>query len=515
MNATISPTADSIPFATPAARPAPEPPLALPRLLVSLALAVALFDFCFWNIASWPGFSFAVFFPVLAGIILVNRQPTQFTHRTWILVALLAGASGEAAIETCLTNNIVLFVLIAALAGESYFTDVASAWGRWLSQGVALLFAPGRIFWLAGHVADAVFRGGPGRVGGILGACLLALPALVLALIFGSLLAAGNAVFGSWTNSFFNWIWNELLLYLDVYRIAMWLFAAVLLLPLLRPANVSAGWWQWTANLPRLPEMLPSRAAFFSSAMILVVLNLLFLVANTADALFLWSGQALPASVNYKDYVHEGVDALIVTVILSAVVLTGIFQQDLKVARRRELKVMAYLWVAQNLFLIVSVTEKLRGFIVTYELTVERLSTVIFLILVLAGFVLLTIKIAQERSISWLIGGCVLATFATFYVTQFLDLAGWSANYNVAVMERDLGHRFDSNTMCQWTADVWPALRRAHDLAPGDTDISTSWSQMQEGFDAHHRTKFDRQNWREFSLRAYWNLPALEEKPNK
>ena len=359
-------------------------------------------------------------------------------------------------------------------------------------------------------------QGGPGRVGGIVKASLLVLPALILALIFGSLLATGNAVFGSWTNSFFNWIWNELALYLDPFRITMWFFAAVLLLPLLRPANVASWWWQWTENIPRFPALLSAQAEFFSSAMILVVLNLLFLVSNTADALFLWSGQSLPAGVSYKDYVHEGVIALIVTVILSAVVLTAIFQQDIKVAQRRELKVLGYVWIVQNLFLIVSVTEKLRRYIVTYEMTVARLSTIIFLILVLVGFVLLTIKIARERSISWLIGGCVLATFATFYVTQFLDLAGWSANYNVGRMEQDSSHHFgfDSKTMCGWDSDVWPALRRAHDLAPNDGNIATSWQQALGGSDAKNRTQLDRQHWREFSLRAYWNRSALEDKPN-
>jgi hypothetical protein len=494
----------------------PESRILLPRLLASLTLAVALFDLCFWKMAGAPGFSFAVFFCGLAGIILVNRTWSGGKRRLLVLIALLAGATVEAAVETCFTNTAVLFTLILALAGESFFVGIASPWGRWLSQVVALIFAPGRVFWLGARLIEAATQGGMRRTGGLLGGCLLALPALVLALIFGSLLATGNAVFGSWTNSFFTWFWNELFLYLDPERMIFWLFAAFLMLPLLRPALVSAGWWKWTENLPRFPEVLPPRSALFGSGMILVVLNLLFLVSNIADALFLWSGQPLPKDVSYKDYVHEGVEALIVTVVLSAIVLTAIFQQDLKVAERRELKGLAFLWIVQNVFLIISVTEKLRRYIVTYEMTVARLSTIIFLVLVCLGFVLLTIKIARNRSISWLIGGCVLATFATFYVTQFLDLAGWSANYNAARMAQDSGHRygFDSATMSEWDSDVWPALRRANDLAPDDASISTCWQQALNGFDAKNRTQFDWQHWREFGLRAYWNRGALEEKPN-
>ncbi len=490
-----------------------EPPARLPRLLLGLALAVAIFDWCFWKIDAFPGLSLAVFCAALVGIILGNREDRLRRRTTLVLLMLLAGAVLAAVIETGVTNTLVLLMLIIAIAGDTFFREIESVWGRWMSQVVALIFAPGRIFWLGARLMEAAFSGGVGWTGGLLGGCLLAIPALVLALIFGSLLAAGNAVFGSWTNSFFDWFWKELALYLHPARIIMWLFVAFLILPLLRPANVSAWWWKWTGNLPRFPELVPSRAAFLSSGLVLLALNVLFLVANVADAVFLWSGQALPAGVDYKNYVHEGVNALIVTVLLSAFVLATIFQQATGVVERRELKFLAYCWVAQNLFLIFSVAEKIHRYIVTYQMTVARLSVIIFLVLVGAGFILLTIKIRQDRSLSWLIGGCVLAVFATFYITQFMDLAGWSANYNVARMEQDRGHVFDSKTMCLWEEDVWPALRRAHELAPTNPDISASWQEAIKSPDYLDRSGIDGRHWREFSLRAWLNRWALEEKP--
>jgi len=515
MNETNSPS-----FSGASALPAPaaiinaEPPVRLPRLLLGLALAVAIFDLCFWSADAQPGFSLAVFFCALAGIILGNRESPGGRRTTRLLLALLAGAAVAAAIETGVTNTFVLLILIIALAGDTFFNDVETPWGRWHSQGVALVLAPGRVFWLSARLMEVAFGRGLGWTGGLIGGCLLAIPALILALIFGSLLASGNAVFGSWTSYFFDWFWKELALYLNPARIVFWFFAAFLILPLLRPANVSERWWKSTHQIPRFSEILPTRAALFSSGLVLVVLNLLFLIANIADALFLWSGQALPAGVTYKAYVHEGVNALIVTVMLSAIVLAAIFQQALKVAERRELKILAYVWIVQNLFLIFSVSEKLRRYIVTYEMTVARLSTIIFLVLVSVGFILLTIKIVQDRSISWLIGGCVLAVFATFYITQFMDLAGWSANYNVARMEQDRGHRFDSKTMCQWGADVWPALRRAHELDPADPDITAAWQAAHTSSDYMERSGLGWGHWREFSLRAWMNHWALEEKSN-
>ena len=510
MNGTNSP---SLPPVPPTRKFNPEPPIRLPRLLLGLALGVAITDVCFWSAKDTPGLSVAVFALTLGGIILGNREGASKKRTTRLLVALLAGAAVAAAVETGCTNTIVLLTLIIALAGETFFSDVESPWGRWLSQCGALFFAPGRIFWLGARLMEVAFGGGICGIGRVIGGCLLVIPALVLALIFGSLLASGNAVFGSWTNSFFDWIWKELALYLDPYRIAFWCLAALLVLPLLRPARVSSWWWNWTENTPRLPEIIPNRAALISSGLVLIVLNLLFLVANVADALFLWSGQALPAGVDYKSYVHEGVNTLIATVILTAIVLTAIFHQSLNVAQRRELKVLAYVWIAQNLFLLLSVALRIKYYIVAYEMTVARLGVIIFLILVATGFVLLTIKIARDKSLSWLIGGCVLAVFATFYITQFLDLAGWSANYNIACWEKDRTKQLDFWHLYQCGPDAWPALRRAHEVDPTIAVINeNSSNELPLTTETIHQAELDTQHWREFSLRAWLNRWALDDK---
>jgi hypothetical protein len=486
------------------------PSVRLFRLLLGLAVVVAANDICFWN-ANAMGFSVAVFVLVLTGVILLNRENGGERRRTGIVLALVLGAAVAAAIETGLTNTLVLILLIIALAGITYFREVESLWGRGLSQVIALLFAPGRIFWLSGVLLEAAFSKGLGGMGSLFASCLLALPALVLALVFGSLLATGNAVFGSWTSSFFDWFWQELDLYLNFWRVVLWGIVAVIALPLLRPANISAWWWSWIQRLPRIPEILPTRGALFSSVLILIVLNLLFLVANLADALFLWNGHALPQGVTYSGFVHSGTNALTWTVLLSAIVLTVIFEQALPVAQRRELKGLALLWIVQNLFLLMSVTLRLKLYIEVYDMTVLRLSVIIFLVLVGVGYMLLTIKIMKDRSLSWLVGGCVLAIFATFYAMQFLNLAGWSANYNVARWEKDRTRNLDVAYLIELGPPAWPARHRAQALEPSIQNIwqreGLLFTRNGEGLAS---TTFDAAHWREFSLRAWWNRWALE-----
>jgi hypothetical protein len=349
-------------------------------------------------------------------------------------------------------------------------------------------------------------------MGTLLGGCLLAVPALVLALIFGSLLASGNAVFGSWTNSFFTWFWDELMNYLNADRMALWCLVVVLVLPLLRPVQVSPWWWSWTERLPRLPETVPARGALFCSGLILVVLNLLFFIANLADALFLWSGRTVPSGASYSGFVHDGVNSLTMTVLLSAFVLTAIFQQALTISGKRGLKLLGLFWIAQNLFLLLSVALRLKNYIEAYDMTVTRLSVIIFLVLVAAGFVLLTLKIAQDRSLSWLIGGCMLAVFATFYVAQFLDLAGGAANYNVAQWEKNRLRNVDAEYLVELGPPAWPAARHACEVEPANAVLQNAWDRITTNTDQRSTAEWNAAHWREFSLRAWLNRGALDDK---
>jgi hypothetical protein len=495
-----------------------QPPVRLLRLIVGLVAAVAAFDSCFWGVGGM-GISVAVFVVVLAGLILRNRETLQGNKVLVLLLALLGGAVLATVIETGTTNTLVLVVLIAALAGYTFYVETESLWGRLLSQAVAIILAPGRIFWLVARLLEATVQKGLGGLGGLVGRCLLVLPALILALIFGSLLSTGNAVFGSWTSSFFDWFWNELELYADFWRIAMWGIVAFLVLPFLRPANISPKWWRSTVLQSQLPEIIPSQAALFSSGLVLTVLNLMFFVANLADILFLWSGDKLPQGVTYSGFVHNGTNALTITAILSAFVLATIFQQEFKVSRNRILKGLGLVWITQNLFLLLSVALRLKLYIEAYDMTVLRLSVIIFLALVGIGYLLLTIKILLDRSLAWLIGGCVLATFGVFYVTQFLNLSGWSANYNVSQWEKDRGRNLDVYYLFELGPAAWPALRHATELGATWPDSDRNdhphdligQSQMEEA--AHPQASFDWKHWHEFSLLAWMNRGALEDKP--
>jgi hypothetical protein len=506
-NSTVIPP--SAPPAIPAPAPAAEPPYSLPRIFLGLLLTVAACDYVFLNGHTIGGLALTVFVPVWAGAILFNRSGWTRRRSTLAIGALLAGACLAAAIESGYLNVLVLLILVVALAGDSFFETGAAVWARWFNQVVALVFAPGRVFWLAGRLLESGVDGRK-RGAGIFGALFIAAPAVVLGLVFGSLLGSGNAVFGHWSDYFFTCLENEIGALFDLDRIAVWIMVAFVTLPLLRPGRISDWWWSWMPRVPRWPELGPVQATALSGALVLVVLNLLFGAANVADAIFLWGGLNLPSGVTYSEYVHNGVDTLTATVLLSAVVLTGIFQQQLKVASRRELKALGLIWVAQNLFVLVSVVLRLMRYIEAYDMSVKRLGVIVFLLLVAAGFGLLAIKIVREKSLPWLVGRCAVAVFGTLYITMFLNLSGWCADYNVAQWEKNRTRSLDGIYLRELGPAAWPALARAHALVSSidviNSDEHNGWANSEDVGTA----QFDTTHWREFSLRAYWNRGALE-----
>ena len=487
------------------------PPTRLIRLLVGLAVTVFVFDVCFWGVASL-GFSVGIFALMLAGVILLNRDEIRWTATVISLMLLLFGAIYAAFLETGTTNILSLSILLLALAGHSYYGRIESPWGRLFSEVLSLCRADRCAYWLAIKLERAATREGSGLTQRLKKGLILMLPALILALVFGILLSSGNAVFGNWSIQLFDWLTKQLALYVDAGRIALWILVAFLILPLLRPLPIPTSWWVWTEKLPRLPEWTEAGSAYFSSAFTLLVLNILFFVANYSDALFLWSKQKIPDGVDYKQYVHEGVNALIITVVLTAIVLTFIFQQVQPVTRRLGLRLLAYLWIAQNLFLLASVWLRLKLYIDAEDMTIARYGVMIFLVLVAAGYGLLTLKIALEKSLSWLVGGCLIAIFLTFYVTQFLDLGGWAAQCNVGRWREDKSRPLNTWLMYDFGADAWPALREAHAIDPSIKVLNDGSLTGYQTLNTVHLAQFDWTHWREFSLRAWFNRGALDDK---
>jgi hypothetical protein len=431
----------------------------LSAVLVPVSIATAMFDLCFW--AGHWGISVGLFFGALGLLILSKHGRTRPSASTIGITLLLAGSVIQSAIQTSLSNAIASAALVLALAGSVFYANLKTLWARISEVCFGLVTAPFRWLRVGATATESLQEVRlPGfNIAGLLTKTAWVLgPAVVLFLVFTAVFAAGNPLFAEFVQSLgrrAGSVWD--LVDLTPARVFMWGVVATIALGLFHGTQAPDSPRWWTRTLPRIPRPDFNLAALQSAA-ILIALNGLFFIVNTLDGLYLWRHHTLPVGINRSELVHEGVNATMLAVILSAVIIAGIFQQDDRVASRRWLKWISHIWVLQNLSLIASSFLRLKFYTQDYMLTEKRVYVGFFLALVVAGFLLLLLWfVAKRRSFNWLLGTNAVATFLLFYIVQFPDVARFVADYNIAQTEREKRH-LDVSYIATLGPGAWPSL---------------------------------------------------------
>ncbi|HEY9011244.1 MAG TPA: DUF4173 domain-containing protein, partial [Devosia sp.] len=224
---------------------------------------------------------------------------------------------------------------------------------------------------------------------------------------------------------------------LDPLRIALWGVVAVMVWPLLRPKLLP-----WTNApmaqgpvRPRAESLIFGRAAILRS---LVVFNALFAVQTALDILYLWGGVRLPDGMTYADYAHRGAYPLIVTAFLAAGFVLAAMRKGGAAEASPLIRTLVYLWIGQNVLLVISSILRLDLYVEVYSLTELRLAAGIWMGLVAIGLMLILWKIQGARSNKWLVTSNLVALGIVLYGCAFIDFSALIARFNVE-NSRELG----------------------------------------------------------------------------
>ncbi|MER9234916.1 DUF4173 domain-containing protein [Mesorhizobium sp. M0622] len=339
---------------------------------------------------------------------------------------------------------------------------------------------------------------------------------LTLGAVFLALFGAANPIIEYWFSLIDLF---ALLNLIQLPRLAFWLFVLVGVWAFLRP--------RLPRFLRRIPRMaLPAGASLtpttrtttaiediiFGKAAILralVVFNILFAVQSVLDATYLWGGIALPDGLTYAAYAHRGAYPLIVTALLAAGFVLAALRPGSATSGDPLIRRLVYVWVAQNIVLVISSILRLDLYIGIYALTYWRVAAFVWMGLVAAGLVLIIARIALGKSNEWLLSANLLTLSATLYACSFINFAALIANYNVE-------HSFEM-TGQGTQLDVWylrslgsgalPALDRfvqhqSRTVSAGDpcTRELAGWYAQDEA-----RFRAGQENWRAWSFRD-WRL---------
>ncbi|WP_348631738.1 DUF4173 domain-containing protein [Mesorhizobium sp. M1D.F.Ca.ET.234.01.1.1] len=393
-------------------------------------LLVALADFLFYGQPA--GITVFLFGIVLAGAVVAVHPAALSDGRVWLRPLALF-----AALLPLIENVSPLSVLVAIVALAAFALSHA---GR-LRAGVARIAGQLCLFSIAApfrFVRDffrwrkVARRLGRRRIR-LAATAVWAMP-LTLGAVFLALFGVANPIIEHWLSLIDLY---ALLERIEVGRLVFWVI-------------VLAGAWAFLR--PRLPRFLsgikrvaraapaarPARTAaediIFGKAAILralIVFNALFAVQTVLDAAYLWGRVALPDGLTYAAYAHRGAYPLVVTALLAAGFVLAALRPGSETSSDPLIRGLVYLWVAQNIALVVSSILRLNLYVGVYALTYLRVAAFIWMGLVAAGLALIIARIALQKSGEWLLSANLLTLSAALYACCFVNFAALIANYNV------------------------------------------------------------------------------------
>lgn len=406
------------------------------------ALAVGLLCLALVILADWlfhqqpVGLTLGLF--GLAFLAALTARSTHYLRFSAGRVALM-GAVGL--VLACFEEPGVLAVLLG-IAG--LMTIAVLNRGRWRNNAAAGLLRLGEfaIMVWPQPIRDLLISGRWNRNRGRGSSTLIRLTLawstpIVLTAVFLLLLWLANEIISIWMKEALASIrafFADLEYYVSPGRLILWLIVGWCSWGLLRIR------WRWrrAARIPRpVPATINCPAGLcrvITTATVvrcLVLFNALFAVQTTLDIIYLWCGADLPNGLTYAEYAHRGAYPLLATALLAAAFVLATFRVGSRTERSRLPRALVYLWLAQNVFLVVSAGWRLNLYVEAYTLTRLRLAAAIWMGIVALGLVWIVWRIVRRHSNLWLININTCTALLVLYACCFINFDGLIAQYNV------------------------------------------------------------------------------------
>ncbi|MCB9197089.1 MAG: DUF4173 domain-containing protein [Flavobacteriales bacterium] len=191
---------------------------------------------------------------------------------------------------------------------------------------------------------------------------------------------------------------------------------------------------------------------------LLIMLNIVLFVVFVSESLYEIGWLKISESNDYSANVHNGVNAIIFSIVLAVSIILFFFQGRLNFIKdSRLLKILGSVWVVQNILLVILTGWKNWIYIEEYFLTYKRIGVFVYLICCLIGLVFTFIKLNGLKS-NWFLVRRVGWTIYT--VLLFTPLVNWDAliiNYNFS-MATERPENLDLDYLLSLPSENYPLI---------------------------------------------------------
>jgi hypothetical protein len=165
---------------------------------------------------------------------------------------------------------------------------------------------------------------------------------------------------------------------------------------------------------------------------VFVGLNLLLLMVNVIDTFYL-SQHIMPEGISFSEYVHQGVDALIWSILFAISIILWVFRGSQSFNKNKTNKILSYVWIGLNVWLVFTAAYRNHIYIQEEHLyTYKRIGVYFFLCCASIGLGLTYIKIKYKLSNYFLVQTNTLVWFVFLVLSTSINWDRIIANHHVA-----------------------------------------------------------------------------------
>jgi len=209
-------------------------------------------------------------------------------------------------------------------------------------------------------------------------------------------------------------------------------------------------------------------------------LNLLLLLLNGIDVATLWLNKTIETNKNFSAELHDGTYTLIFSIVIAMLIIIFFFSGNLNFYRKNKwVKLLAYIWMAQNIFLVASVLHRDYDYIFNHGLTYKRIGVLVFATLSLIGLVTVYLKVARHKTAFYLYRVNSKIWYVLLILLSFVNWDVLIVSYNINQLDK-IG--VDAEHLMSFSDKTLPLLEKNrdqltkhvtsyHHYEPIDTDV--------------------------------------------
>lgn len=177
---------------------------------------------------------------------------------------------------------------------------------------------------------------------------------------------------------------------------------------------------------------IPLSMEMWSGVLLFALLNLLLFSLLATDFQQLIIEKKIPEGYTLSEYLHKGVYAVIASIIFAIALLVFYFKGAFNYYKKGKfLRILAWIWIAFNVVLILFTFYKNILYVEAYDLTFKRVSVFIYLLLCWVGLYFTTIKLRFRKTFVYIVRKMYWAFYIMWVLTTPVNWTNCITSYNL------------------------------------------------------------------------------------